>query len=226
MGEIKTDGRKNKFNKKQSILFLKLSRDKNDRKKGNYIKLKKMIEAIKNEVGTFNRVLNEIPEIRYVGDPVLRGQAQIVEIAEGKIIGNQLGEILLRYRKITGIGRGLAAPQIGLNQAVFVTFVEGKLQTFINPTIVERSMVTNFYREWCISSGIMAADVERPEWVVIEWTDIKGTKHKEKIEGFLARLYQHEEAHLRGRVNLDEAAPGGIEFATFDPLKEQLRKTR
>jgi len=31
---------------------------------------------------------------------------------------------------------------------------------------------------------------------------------------------------LRGKLNLDEAAPGGIEFATFNPLKEQLRKTR
>ena len=72
----------------------------------------------------------------------------------------------------------------------------------------------------------MAADVERPEWITMEWTDNDGEKHKEKFEGFLARLYQHEEAHLRGIVNLDEAAPQGIEFATFDPLREQLRKTR
>ena len=72
----------------------------------------------------------------------------------------------------------------------------------------------------------MAADVERPEWVIMRWTDIEGVIHEEKIDGFLARLYQHEEAHLRGIVNLDEVAPQGIEFATFDPLKEPLRKTR
>ncbi|OGY20874.1 MAG: hypothetical protein A3A65_02750 [Candidatus Chisholmbacteria bacterium RIFCSPLOWO2_01_FULL_49_14] len=185
-----------------------------------------MIEAIKGRIDTFHRVLDEIIELRYVGDPILRQQAQIVDVAEGKIIGSQLGEILLRYRGITGTGRGLAAPQIGLNRAVFVTFVDGKLQTFINPTIVERSAQTNFYRELCISTGIMAADVERPERIIMEWTDIEGGKHHEKIEEFLARLYQHEEAHLRGKLNLDEAAPGGIEFATFNPLKEQLRKTR
>ena len=185
-----------------------------------------MIEIIKERVDTFNRVLDEIPEVRYVGDPILREQAQIAEVVEGRKIGDLLGKVLLHYREIAGIGRGLAAPQIGINKAVFVTFLDGKLQTFVNPTIVERSTETNFYRELCLSSGIMAADVKRSEWIVMEWTDIEGTKNKEKVEGFLARLYQHEEAHLRGKVNLDEAAPQGIEFATFDPLKEQLRKTR
>lgn len=185
-----------------------------------------MIEAIKERVATFNRVLNEIPEIRYIGDPLLREQAKVVEIAEGKKIGDQLGEILLRYREITGVGRGLAAPQIGLNKTVFVTFVDGKLQTFLNPVIIEQSQETNYYKELCLSSGIMAADVERPEWIIMEWMDVEGNSHREKIEGFLARLYQHEEAHLRGKINLDEAAPQGIELATFDPLKERLRKTR
>jgi peptide deformylase len=60
----------------------------------------------------------------------------------------------------------------------------------------------------------------------MEWTDAEGQNRKEKFGDFLARLYQHEEAHLRGVINLDEAASGGIEFATFDPLKEQLRQLR
>jgi len=185
-----------------------------------------MREVIKERLVTFNRVLDEIPEVRYVGDPILRQQAEQVEVSEGKTIGNQLGKVLAHYREIAGIGRGLAAPQIGLNKSVFVTFVDDKLQTFINPEIVKKSPETNFYKELCLSSGIMAADVERPEWVIMKWTDVKGIVHEEKIEGFLARLYQHEEAHLRGIVNLDQAVPQGIEFTTFDPLKEQLRKKR
>jgi len=39
-------------------------------------------------------------------------------------------------------------------------------------------------------------------------------------------LYQHEEAHLRGKLNLDKAGEGGIEFALFDPLREQLREKK
>lgn len=185
-----------------------------------------MSKEINDLVAKFEGVLKDFPEVRYAGDPVLRQPAQEVSVEEGIKLGEKLGETLIRYRKAVGYGRGFAAPQIGENKAVFVTFVNDKLQTFINPKIIEGSKETNFYKELCLSSGIMSADVERPEWIIMEWTDVESKRHKEKIEGFLARLYQHEEAHLRGIINLDEAADGGIEFATFDPLKEQLRQSR
>jgi peptide deformylase len=184
------------------------------------------LNIIKEKVETFHKVLNEIPEVVYVGDPVLRTKCVSTTPSEGKAIGEKLGEILLRYRHIAGIGRGLAAPQIGINKSVFVTYVNDQLQTFINPVIIERSPTTNFYKELCLSSGVMAVDVERAEWIVMDWDTLDGVHHKEKIEGFLARLYQHEEAHLRGVVNLDEASPKGIEMLCFDPLKETLRSSR
>lgn len=185
-----------------------------------------MKEALIERVKGSEVTLEKFPEVRYAGDPVLRQIAEVVSVEEGVQFGKILGEVLLRYREAVGYGRGFAAPQIGENKAVFVTFVENQLQTFINPKITERSEETNFYRELCLSSGIMSADVERSVWVVMEWTDINGQKLKEKFDGFLARLYQHEEAHLRGKLNLDEASEGGIEFMLFDPLKEQLRDKR
>ncbi len=175
-------------------------------------------------VRKFGEVLKVFPDVRYAGDPVLRTPTDEVSLEEGIIIGKILGDILMRYREVVGYGRGFAAPQIGESKAVFVTFVDGELHTFVNPKIIERSKETNYYRELCLSSGIMAADVERADWIIMEWTDVKGNNQRERIEGFLARLYQHEEAHLRGKLNLDEALDGGIEFALFDPLKEQLRK--
>jgi len=174
----------------------------------------------------FEKVLQDFPEVKYVGDPILRQITEEVTVEEGKVLGEKLGKVLIRYRKAVGYGRGFAAPQIGENKAVFVTFVDGELHTFINPKITEKSEKTNFYRELCLSSGIMSADTERAEWIVMEWTDTEGRQHKEKVDGFLARLYQHEEAHLRGKLNLDKAGEGGIEFALFDPLREQLREKK
>ncbi|TSC85125.1 MAG: peptide deformylase [Microgenomates group bacterium Gr01-1014_16] len=185
-----------------------------------------MIKTIKAKTIGFKKILDEFPEVRYAGDPVLRQVAKTVSLQEGIKLSEKLGDVLMRFRKAAGYGRGFAAPQIGENKAVFVTFVDDQLQTFINPKIIERSRETNYYRELCLSSGIMAADTERSEWIVMEWMDVSGKKRREKVEGFLARLYQHEEAHLRGKLNLDEAVDGGIEFAIFDPLKEQLRKSR
>jgi len=185
-----------------------------------------MLLLLKEKVDGFRTILDKFPEVRYAGDPVLRKVAQPVSVEEGVELGKRLGDVLLRFRKEVGYGRGFAAPQIGENKAVFVTFIDGRLTTFINPKITKRSLETNFYRELCLSSGIMAVDTARSERIVMEWIDEKGVKQSGEFDGFLARLYQHEEAHLRGVINFDEATKGGIEFALFDPLKEQLRKKR
>ena len=177
-------------------------------------------------VKKFQITLEQFPEVRYAGDLILRTPTEEVSIQEGIALGEKLGEILMRYRKTVGYGRGFAAPQIGENKSVFVTFVDDELKTFINPKIIERSQETNYFKELCLSSGIMSADVERSVWIVMEWFDVNGEKHTEKFDSFLARLYQHEEAHLRGIINLDEVSQGGIEFALFDPLQEKLRTTR
>lgn len=177
-------------------------------------------------IKTFESVLEKLPEIRYAGAPLLRRETVSTSLEEGLEVAKKLEAVLLRYRDITGWGRGFAAPQIGENKSVFITYIDDKIEVFINPKIVEKADKTNFYKELCMSAGILAADVERPEWIVMEWTDENGKRRSEKIEGFKARLYQHEEAHLRGRLNLDDAASGGIQFVDFDPLKEQLRDTR
>ncbi len=101
--------------------------------------------------------------------------------------------------------------------------MEDTLQTYINPKIVYKSEETNLYRELCLSSGIMWGDVKRPTEIELEWTDENGTPHKQKFSGLMARLLQHEEAHLRGVINLDEALPGSIEIVATNPLEEKLR---
>lgn len=185
-----------------------------------------MSDEIKKKIKLFEKVLNEIPELTYAGNPVLREPTVEVSLEEGIELGKRLGEVLIHYREITGAGRGLAANQIGENKSVFITYNDDEVKTFINPKILEKSETTNFYKELCMSAAVVAADVERSEWIVMEWTDEQGERHSERFDGFLARLYQHEEAHLRGRMNLDDAADGGIQFVTFNPLEEQLRGTR
>jgi len=185
-----------------------------------------MSKNIRQNIRILETVLDKVPEIRYAGKPVLRQATQTTTRQKGIETANRLMSALQAYRDITGWGRGLAAPQIGEGVSVFITFVDDRFEVFINPKIVERSKKTNFYKEVCMSVGILSADVERPDWIVMEWMDEKGKNRSEKFNGFKARLYQHEEAHLRGRLNVDDAVPGGIEFVTFDPLEEKLRDER
>jgi len=185
-----------------------------------------MTNVLMQVVRNLETILEKIPEIRYAGDPILRQVAGPVTLEEGLSIGERLAKVLVKYREITGTGRGLAAPQIGESKSVFVTYLDDKIETFINPEITERSRETNFYRESCMSAGIVAADVERAERIVLTWIDKDGVRQTGNFDGFVARLYQHEEAHLRGRLNLDDAAPGGILLVTFDPFQEKLRSVR
>lgn len=183
-----------------------------------------MIEIIKQRTETFSRVLDTLQELRYLGDPILRTPTEVATIEEGVEIASRLNQTLLEYRKLAGIGRGLAAPQIGVAKSVFVTYVNNEHQVYINPKVLAVSGETNLYRELCLSSGLMSADVRRPETMTMEWYDTSGHRQERVFEGFEARLVQHEYDHLLGIPNLDKAEHGTIEFVINDPLKEQFRK--
>jgi peptide deformylase len=170
-----------------------------------------------------NKIIEAIPEIVYLGDPILRTETKRVSVEEGVATGNRLFDILKRYRDLTGIGRGLASPQIGISQSVFVTFVDDVFKVYINPEITSVSESTNIYRENCLSSCHIWCDVVRPESIEIKYINETGAELTEKYSGFMARLLQHEYDHLRGLVNIDKAKAGTIDYKTGDPLKEVLR---
>ncbi len=178
-------------------------------------------------ISQLNEKLNEViikcPEITYMGEEVLRQPAEEVELAEALDISEKLQKTLLLYRDITGLGRGLAAPQVGISKRVFVTYSDNVFKTYINPQLVELSKEENLYRELCISCGYVSGDVKRPRSITLEYMDEKGERQTKKADGFLARLLQHEYDHLGGILNLDKAEAGTISFMTSDPTKEELR---
>lgn len=182
-----------------------------------------MFDEIQKRTQIFLQVLQKFPEFRYLGDPILRKKTKSVSLSEGVQIGRKLGEILIEYRKIAGIGRGLAAPQIGIPKSVFVTYLDDEVQIYINPKIISKSKKANRYRELCLSCGNIWADIKRPDLITVQWKDKNGKTEKKEFTGLVARLIQHEYDHLQGIPNLDKAEDKTIEFVTSDPLQEKLR---
>ncbi len=169
---------------------------------------------------------NECPEIIFVEtqNSILRKKTEDVSVEVGIKTGNKLKDILGKYRKIAGYGRGLAAPQIGISQSVFVTYVDDSFKIYINPKIMEFSADFNYYREICLSCAYTVADVKRSKSITIKYANENGKIISEKADGFLARLLQHEYDHLQGILNIDAAEKGGLSDSLYiDPLKEQLR---
>ncbi len=105
-------------------------------------------------------------------------------------------------------GRGLAAPQVGMMNRLFVTDVSWKEgtpdpQVFINPEILGTSEQTVDGDEGCLSIPGITTRVTRPESVHLVWTSLEGARVSQVFAGFAAICVQHELDHLNGIVTLD-----------------------
>ena len=185
-----------------------------------------MIDIMYHKVELFLKILKDCPEITHVGEEVLRQRCEEVSLEEGCEVAQKLRETLSKYRQIAGLGRGLAAPQIGISKRVFVTLMNDEFQTFINPNLIQVSKDMNFLRESCISSSLLWADVKRPKSIMLSWTNEGGELKTEEFSDFPARLLQHEYDHLEGVVNLDVCEKASIEFVRSSPRDEKLREVQ
>ena len=105
-------------------------------------------------------------------------------------------------------GRGLAGPQIGVMQRIFVMDVAWIEATptpliCINPRIVAQSDEVVTGMEACLSIPGISAEVTRPAWVQMRWNSANGDEITERLDGFAAICAQHEMDHLDGVVIFD-----------------------
>ncbi|MDQ7843244.1 MAG: peptide deformylase [Armatimonadota bacterium] len=99
-------------------------------------------------------------------------------------------------------GVGLAAPQVGVSQRLFVAEVEERLHVVIDPQIV-RMEGEEVGTEGCLSIPGIIADVPRARRVVVRGKNRRGRGITLEAEGLLARVIQHEVDHLDGVLFLD-----------------------
>lgn len=104
-------------------------------------------------------------------------------------------------------GVGLAANQVGLPYRIFVVNTsgrpdEGEELVFINPSL-SRPRGTAVQEEGCLSLPGLRMDVRRPEKVVLDAWTLDGEQVRLDLDGFLARVVQHEFDHLEGRLFTD-----------------------
>lgn len=148
------------------------------------------------------------------GEPVLREKADDItrDYPElDKLISNMFETLE------NADGVGLAAPQIGLSIRVVVINLEDIADDFpeykdfkkayINAHIIESSEDTVAIEEGCLSIPGIHEKVTRPKKVHVKYLDENFEEHDEWAEGFLARVMQHEFAHLEGQLFTDIISP-------------------
>ena len=103
-----------------------------------------------------------------------------------------------------GEGIGLAGPQVGLLERIFVIHMADYPPiVFINPSILETSQETWKYEEGCLSIPGIYTNVVRPKTVKVQAWNEKGRPFTMEAEGIAARVILHEYDHLEGVLFID-----------------------
>ena len=145
-------------------------------------------------------------QILLVPNELLRQKAnRLINITSEDIkIANQMMDTMIKAP-----GVGLAANQVGiLKQIITINFEDkenDKRANYIlfNPSIIEYSEEKVIMEEGCLSLPEQYADIERPKKIFLEYIDENQKNIKKEIDGYEARILQHEIDHLSGILFVD-----------------------
>lgn len=141
-------------------------------------------------------------KIKLFGDSALRKKAlpvKKVTVREAQIL-SAMAQLMHEHS-----GIGLAAPQVGINEAMLVADCGTGLYKLINPKIIRKkgSQVTE---EGCLSVPDVCIKVKRANKIKIIAQDETGKPLSLEVEDLLACVFQHEIDHLMGRLIVDYAS--------------------
>lgn len=155
--------------------------------------------------------MNRIREIAQLGDCVLRLQARPVADASSAESREVIAAVKATLASTQGVG--LAAPQIGASLRIVIVASHPTSRypnapsmeptVMINPVFDTISDVTEKDWEGCLSIPGIRALVPRFKDIRIGYTDEWGLPVETTLQGFIARVFQHEFDHLNGLVFLD-----------------------
>jgi len=106
-------------------------------------------------------------------------------------------------------GLGLAANQIGRNQAVCLVKINENLITMINPQIVSHSTESKLSIEGCLSLPDISAKINRYETVSVKFInpDFSWREDEMFFDFPNSVVVQHEIDHLNGKLMIDSLSP-------------------
>ena len=152
-----------------------------------------------------------IRDIVTLPNPVLRRKAHKVTEFD-KDLQELIDDMIETMRQAPGVG--LAAPQVGESiRLIVVEYGEEKdsevqpkkLFAVINPEIIQSSEEKEIGVEACLSLPGLAGEVERYQQIVVKGINRYGKPARIKVDGWLARIFQHEIDHLDGVLFTDRA---------------------
>jgi peptide deformylase len=165
--------------------------------------------------------------IAQLGAGILRQKAKQVEDITSSEIRQTVDAMQSILAETQGVG--LAAPQI--NESKRIVIVASRPTTryphaplmepviMFNPSF--QALSDDKEKDWegCLSIPGIRALVPRYKEIIAHYADQQGHLKELKLEGFIARVFQHEVDHLDGKVYLDRVENNQDIFAESEYFK-------
>lgn len=158
---------------------------------------------------TENKTENPIAQ---VGNPILRQRAKNVTDIHSAQCQQLIKEMMAAVSEAGGVG--IAAPQIHHSLRIFIMcskpnarYPDAPLMeptAIINPEILAASAEKEKGWEGCLSVPSMRGFVPRHQKITVRYSDQQGNVQEKELEGFIARIFQHELDHLDGLTFIDQ----------------------
>jgi len=150
-------------------------------------------------------------DIAQLGNPVLRQHAEAVVDVQLSEIRHIIETMQSTLAATSGVG--IAAPQISESKQIIIIasrptprYPSAPLiapTVMINPAFQALTNVQEKDWEGCLSIPGIRALVPRHRDIAISYTDQCGALVETQLNGFVARIFQHEFDHLQGKTYLD-----------------------
>ena len=98
-------------------------------------------------------------------------------------------------------GVGLSANQIGIQERAFAMISDMETQqttVCFNPRIIKYYKDMELMEEGCLSYPDLLLAIPRHSRIVVKYEDENKKILKRKLNGFIARIFQHEYDHMEG----------------------------
>lgn len=131
-----------------------------------------------------------------------------IEVSAEKITTQEFQDFLEKFIKtFESLEKpaGLAAPQCGVNQRVFVAQLSKERKIMINPVITKSATATTETEEGCFSVPGVYGMVTRAKRITVKFLDRHGRRAEMDLKNFDAVVVQHEVDHLDGILFVDKA---------------------
>ncbi len=134
-----------------------------------------------------------------------------------------LHDTMMDFRRSHGLGRAIAAPQIGVMKRL-VYMNTGEPVVFVNPVLTDMSSDEMEVWDDCMSFPNLLVRVRRHRSCRIEYLDADWKRRSMDLSGDLSELLQHEYDHLDGILAVERAIDGRS-FALRGSISRFPRRT-